>query len=82
MACAECNLSRHLLVKYLRGKSVARTARYTKALPVYVTPEVRRRLDGLAERHRVSLAEVVRDIIALGLDDAEERWNAADTGSE
>lgn len=54
---------------------MARTARYTKALPVYVTPEVRRRLDALAERHSVSLAEVVRDIIDVGLDGAEARWN-------
>lgn len=55
---------------------MARTARYTKALPVYVTPEVRRRLDALAEKGCVSLAEIVRDIIDAGIDEAEARWSA------
>lgn len=54
---------------------MARKARYTQALPVYVMPDVRRRLDQLAERHCVSLAEIVRDIIDTGLDAAEDRWN-------
>lgn len=79
---AECNLSRHILVKRLRGKSVARVARFTEALPVYVTPEVRRRLDKLASDHRVSLAEVIRDIIDVGLDDAELRWNGLEESDE
>lgn len=53
---------------------MARTAKYTKALPVYVTAEVRRRLDNIAEAKSISLAEVIRDIIDLGIDDAEIRW--------
>lgn len=53
---------------------MARQAKYTRALPVYVTPEVRRRLDGIAEEYRVSLAEVIREIIDVGLGEAEERW--------
>lgn len=56
---------------------MARIAKYTQALPVYVTPRVRARLDGLAERHKVSLAEVVRDLIDHGLDEAEARWDTA-----
>lgn len=57
---------------------MARTAKYTKALPVYVTAEVRRRLDNIAETKAISLAEVIRDIIDVGLDDAETRWFGED----
>lgn len=60
---------------------MARKARYTQALPVYVTPDTRQRLDAIAESHCVSLAEVVRDLIDTGLDDAEARWNGAHTAS-
>lgn len=58
---------------------MARQAKYTRTLPVYVTPEVRGRLDAIAEKHSVSLAEVVRDLIDVGLDEAEARWEGLDT---
>lgn len=61
---------------------MARQAKYTRTLPVYVTPEVRSRLDAIAEKYAVSLAEVVRDLIDVGLDDAEARWEALDTPSD
>jgi predicted DNA-binding protein len=57
---------------------VAHTARYTRALPVYVTPAVREQLDQLAEKHCVSLAEIVRDIIDHGLPRARRRWAGLD----
>lgn len=46
---------------------MARKAKYTYALPVYVTPAVRERILEIAERNELSQAEVVRDIIDRGL---------------
>jgi hypothetical protein len=46
---------------------VARKAKYTKALPVYVTPAVRARLDEIAEIKDLSVAEVTRRLIDEGL---------------
>ena len=53
---------------------MARVARFTHALPVYVTQEMRDRILRLADDNDVSQAEVVRDILEVGLDEAEERW--------
>lgn len=53
---------------------MARKAQYTKALPVYVTPEVRARLDEIADDLEISLAEVVRQLVDRGLDDAYSIW--------
>ncbi len=55
---------------------MARKARYTKSLPVYVVEDVRERIQKLADDHDVSQAEVVRDIIDCGIDEAETRWAA------
>lgn len=46
---------------------MARKAKYTQSLPVYVTPEVRERILEIAERREVSQAEVVRELIDKGL---------------
>lgn len=51
-----------------------REAKYTQALPVYVTATVRERIEKIATDCRVSLAEVIRDIIDHGIDGAEARW--------
>lgn len=53
---------------------MARKARYTKALPVYVTPEVRARLDEIADDREISLAEVTRELISKGLESSYEIW--------
>lgn len=46
---------------------MARKARYLRALPVYVEPEVRERIDRMAEQEELSLAQVIREIIEIGL---------------
>lgn len=53
---------------------MARVAKYTEALPVYETPAIRARIKKIADDNNVSQAEVVRDIIDVGIDDAEIRW--------
>lgn len=53
---------------------MARKARYTKALPVYVTPEVRADLDDIAQREEISLAEVVRVLVDVGLREKSAIW--------
>jgi len=53
---------------------VARKARFTNALPVYVTPETRKRLDRMSEDYDISLAEVTRYCIEHGITAAEGRW--------
>lgn len=53
---------------------MARKAKYTRALPVYVTPKVRARLDEIAKDRELSLAEVTRELIDVGLDRAYEIW--------
>lgn len=42
-------------------------ARYTEQVVVMVTPEVRQRLDAVADRDDVSVAQVVRDCIDLAI---------------
>lgn len=46
---------------------MARKAKYTQSLPVYVVPGVRERILEIADRQEVSQAEVVRDLIDKGL---------------
>lgn len=46
---------------------MARKAKYTQSLPVYVTPEVREQILKIAEVEEISQAEVVRELIRLGL---------------
>jgi hypothetical protein len=46
---------------------VARVAKYTQALPVYVTKETRAVILEIADREEISQAEVVRELIDLGL---------------
>lgn len=53
---------------------MARKAKYTQALPVYVTPEDRARVLRMAEEYEVSQAEVVRFCFARGISEAEEKW--------
>ncbi len=55
---------------------MARTAKYTAMIPVYHTPEQRQRIKDLADRAGVSQAEIIRDIIDVGIDEAEARWTA------
>lgn len=57
---------------------MARVAQYTDALPVYVTPEVRKRIKDIADREQVSQAEVVRDIIDIGLPEREPKYRWVD----
>lgn len=45
---------------------MARVAKYTQALPVYVTPEVRERILEIADVEQISQAEVVRHLIDRG----------------
>lgn len=47
---------------------MALTAKYTDALPVYVTAEVRQRIRATADREEISQAQVVREIIEAGID--------------
>lgn len=54
---------------------MARKAKYTEALPVYVTPEVRARILKIAEDQEISQAEVVRALLEVGLQDAHTLWN-------
>lgn len=44
-----------------------RHARYTTALPVYVEPDRRKRIQAIADRERISMAQVIREIIDAGL---------------
>lgn len=53
---------------------MARTAKYTDAIPVYETPEMRKRIKRIADTCNVSQAEVVRDILDSGIAEAEKRW--------
>lgn len=53
---------------------MARKAKYTQALPVYVTPEDRARVLRMAEEYEVSQAEVVRFCFARGISEAEAKW--------
>lgn len=53
---------------------MARRARYTASLPVYVVPEVRDRIREIAEDEEISQAEVVRVLIDVGLRDAGAIW--------
>jgi hypothetical protein len=48
---------------------VAVTGKYTDPLQVSETPEVRARINAIADRDGVSQAQVIRDIIGYGL-----RW--------
>lgn len=51
---------------------MARKAKYTAALPVYVTPAVRAEILKIADEREVSQAEVVRELIDRGLWQLEE----------
>lgn len=51
---------------------MVRKAKYTQALPVYVTPEVRARILKIADDEERSQAEVVRELIGRGLDVRDE----------
>lgn len=53
---------------------MARVARFTHALPVYETEEMRDRILRLADAGEVSQAEVVRYAIRYGIDAAEDHW--------
>lgn len=56
---------------------MARKQRFTKALPVYVTPAMREEVDGIAEQWEISLAETIRVLIELGLQVATpQTWRA------
>lgn len=46
---------------------MARKAKYTEALPVYVTPKTRGRILGISKEYEVSQADVVRLLVDLGL---------------
>lgn len=47
---------------------MARVAQYTDALPVYVRPEVKKEIERIADRERISMAQVIREIIDVGLE--------------
>lgn len=47
---------------------MARVAKYTDALPVYVRPEVKERITKIADREQISMAQVIREIIDMGLE--------------
>lgn len=49
-------------------------AKYTNALPVYVTPETRERITAIADREKISQAQVVREIIEIGLPEREPKF--------
>lgn len=51
-------------------------ARFTAQLVTLVEPADRDRVDALCERHALSQAEVMRDILAAGLPTVEERYAA------
>ena len=51
---------------------MARVAQYTLALPVYVRPVVKERIEQIADREQISMAQVIREIIDMGL---EARFN-------
>jgi len=53
---------------------MARVARFTHAIPVYETPEMRERILRLADAGEVSQAEVVRYAIRNGITAAEDLW--------
>lgn len=53
---------------------MARKAKYTQALPVYVTPEVRARILKIADEQERSQAEVVRELINGGLSLLPEKY--------
>jgi len=42
---------------------VARIAHYTKALPVYVTPEVRAEIERISDERDISMAELIRELL-------------------
>lgn len=52
---------------------MARKSKYTQPLQVVTRPDQRARIEAIAERDEVSMAEVVRDIIDLGIDEREAR---------
>jgi hypothetical protein len=52
---------------------VARKAKYTTALPVYVAQSVRDRINKIATEEELSLAQVLREIIDIGLPAREKR---------
>jgi cytidylate kinase len=52
---------------------MVKRAQYTKALPVYVIPSVKARIEAVAEREDTSMAQVIRDIIDAGLEAREKR---------
>jgi cytidylate kinase len=52
---------------------MARRAKYTTALPVYVEPSVKERIEALADRENISMAQVIREIIDGGLGARERR---------
>lgn len=53
---------------------MARKAKYTDALPVYVAPEIRARILRIAEEYDISQAEVTRQALDAGLPAVEERY--------
>lgn len=52
---------------------MAVTAKYTAPLQVVETEETRERIKDIAEREKISQAQVIREIIAAGLADREQR---------
>lgn len=57
---------------------MVRKAKYTEALPVYETPAMRDRIKRIADDYEVSQAQVVRDILAIGIETAEKTWPPLD----
>lgn len=57
---------------------MARKAKYTAALPVYVETDVRDEIKRIADAMEISQAEVVRELIAVGLQDKNMLWNLPD----
>lgn len=46
-------------------------AKYTAPLQVVETPEVRERITAIADREKISQAQVIRELIAAGLPERE-----------
>lgn len=52
---------------------MARKARFTTALPVYVEPDRKERILKIADTEEISQAQVIREIIDAGLEAREQR---------
>lgn len=58
---------------YVKEGTMAVTARFTAPIQVVETPEKRDRIKAIADREGISQAQVVRDIIEIGIEKRERR---------